>query len=128
MTVDVYENRGEKDGEKPHFPFSVSVLRRILQPLSQFLARASLRMQRRACTHLTVYVRSIFHLPLSIVAFTRTIIAFVAGGCSRMFFLFVNNCGLNWWISNWCLIDVAGTLYIAVYSDDKTRYCFICKW
>lgn len=112
MAVDVYENGGEKGGEKPHTPFSVSVLRWILQPLPQPLARlftnATTRLHSPNC------IRSIFHLPLSIIAFARTIIAFVPGSCSRMFFLFVNNCGLNWRISNWRLIDVAGTLHIGL--------------
>lgn len=49
-------------GEEKRREASFSVLRRILFP--QTLARASLRMQRCACIHLTV--PSIFHFPLPI--------------------------------------------------------------
>lgn len=56
MAVDVYENRGGKGRREASFSvFCLCPPPDSLQPLPQFLARASLRMQRRACTHITVH-------------------------------------------------------------------------
>lgn len=127
MAVDVYTRIGEKREEEVEASFSVFCLR--FPPDSTLAAsRSRLFTNATACLHLPNCTLNFPPSSSSTVASTRTIIAFVLGGCSRMFFLFVNNSGLNWWISNWCLIDVAATFHIAVYCDDKTRYCFICKW